>query len=55
MPPFRIVTNDGLVHATITWPLENGRVILEPFKRLEATTMLALEEESQRLEAFSRD
>ena len=44
IPPSRIVTNNGLVHATIlvdgmvagTWQLEQGRVVLEPFGKLDA-------------------
>jgi hypothetical protein len=43
LPPSRIVTNNGLVHATIlvdgfvagTWQLDRGRVVLEPFARLD--------------------
>ena len=42
LAPSRIVTNNGLVHATIlvdglvagTWQLEQGRVVLEPFGKL---------------------
>ena len=58
--PSRIVTNNGLVHATIlvdgfvagTWQLEQGRVVLEPFARLDAAAKRALKEEAERLEAF---
>ena len=60
LPPSRIVTNNGLVHATIlvdgfvagTWQLAQGRVVLEPFGKLDAATKRALKEESERLEAF---
>jgi winged helix DNA-binding protein len=60
LPPSRIVTNNGLVHATIlvdglvagTWQLTQGRVVLEPFGKLDAATKRALKEESERLEAF---
>jgi hypothetical protein len=60
LPPARIVTNNGLVHATMlvdgfvagTWQLEQGRVVLEPFGKLDAATKRALKEESERLEAF---
>ncbi len=42
IPPSRIVTNNGIVHATIlvdgfvagTWQLDKGRVALEPFAPL---------------------
>ena len=58
--PSRIVTNNGLVHATIlvdgfvagTWQLEQGRVVLEPFGKLDANVKRALREESAQLEAF---
>ena len=44
LPPSRIVTKNGIVHATIlvdgfvagTWQLEKGRVVLEPFGKLGA-------------------
>ena len=60
VPPSRIVTNNGLVHATIlvdglvsgTWQLEQGRVVLEPFGKLDAGVKRALKEEAERLEAF---
>lgn len=58
--PSRIVTSNGLVHATIlvdglvagTWQLEHGRVLLEPWRKLDAGVRRALREESERLEAF---
>ena len=58
--PSRIVTNNGLVHATIlvdgfvagTWQLEQGRVVLEPFGKLDAEVRRALKNEAERLEAF---
>ena len=58
--PSRIVTNNGLVHATIlvdgfvagTWQLEQGRVVLEPFGKLDAATKRALKDEAERLESF---
>jgi hypothetical protein len=58
--PSRIVTNNGIVHATIlvdgfvagTWQLEKGRVVLEPFGKLDAQTTRALKDESERIEAF---
>ena len=58
--PSRIVTNNGIVHATIlvdgfvagTWQLTNGRVVLEPFAKLGAETTRALRAEAERLEAF---
>jgi hypothetical protein len=58
--PSRIVTNNGIVHATIlvdgfvagTWQLEQGRVRLEPFGRLDAADRKALLQEAERLEAF---
>jgi hypothetical protein len=60
VPPGRIVTNNGLVHATIlvdgfvagTWQLDRGRVRLEPFGRLDAAVRRQLAEEAARLEAF---
>jgi len=60
VPPARIVTNNGLVHATIlvdgfvtgTWQLDRGRVRLEPFGRLDAAVRRELAEEAARLEAF---
>ena len=60
IPPSRIVTNNGLVHATIlvdgfvagTWQLDGGRVVLEPFGKLDAATKRALKDEAERLEAF---
>jgi len=60
VPPSRIVTKNAIVHATIlvdgfvagTWQLENGRVKLEPFGRLDAAVRRALKEEAERLEAF---
>ena len=59
LAPSRIVTNNGLVHATIlvdglvagTWQLEQGRVVLEPLK-LDAAAKRALRDEAERLEAF---
>jgi hypothetical protein len=58
--PSRLVTSNGLVHATILvdgfvagmWQLEKGRVRLEPFGRLDAAVRRALRDESERLEAF---
>ena len=60
LPPSRIVTKNGIVHATIlvdgfvvgTWQLEQGRVRLEPFARLGRDVRRALGEEIERLEAF---
>ena len=60
IPPSRIVTKNGLVHATIlvdgfvagTWQLEQGRVVLEPFGKLDAGVKRALKDEAERLEAF---
>ena len=60
IPPSRIVTKNGLVHATIlvdgfvagTWQLEQGRVVLEPFGKLAAQVRRALADEAGRLEAF---
>ena len=61
VPPSRIVTKNGLVHATIlvdgfvagTWQLQQGRVVLEPFGRLTARVKRALREEAGRLESFA--
>jgi hypothetical protein len=58
--PSRLVTSNGLVHATILvdgfvagmWQLDKGRVRLEPFGRLDAFVRGALRDESERLEAF---
>ena len=58
--PSRIVTNNGLVHATIlvdgfvagTWQLEHGRVRLEPFGKLDAAAKRTLKDEAERLESF---
>ena len=60
VPPSRIVTTNGLVHATIlvdgfvagTWQLDGGHVRLEPFGRLDSGVRRMLGEESARLEAF---
>jgi hypothetical protein len=60
IPPSRIVTKNGIVHATIlvdgfvagTWQLEKGRVRLEPYGRLAPDVRRALAEEAERLEAF---
>jgi hypothetical protein len=60
IPPSRIVTKNGIVHATIlvdgfvagTWQLEQGRVRLEPYARLAGDVKRALDEEVERLEAF---
>jgi DNA glycosylase AlkZ-like len=60
VPPSRIVTNNGIVHATILvdgfvagmWQLDKGRVTLEPFAPLDRSAELALEEEVERLETF---
>ncbi len=60
IPPSRIVTKNGIVHATIlvdgfvagTWQLEQGRVRLEPFTRLGRDVRRALDEEVERLEGF---
>jgi hypothetical protein len=60
LAPSRIVSNNGLVHATIlvdgfvagTWQLENGRVRLEPFGKLAPGVTRALQEEAGRLESF---
>lgn len=59
--PSRIVTKNGLVHATIlvegfvagTWQLDGGRVLLEPWARLDASARRALSEEAARLESFA--
>jgi hypothetical protein len=59
--PSRIVTKNGLVHATIlvdgfvagTWQLEQGRVVLEPWGRLDAAARRALKAEAERVEAFA--
>jgi hypothetical protein len=56
----RIVTNNGIVHATIlvdgfvvgTWQLENGRVKLEPFGKLNGAAKRGLKGEAERVEAF---
>jgi winged helix DNA-binding protein len=60
VPPSRIVTNNGIVHATIlvdgfvagTWQLEGGRVRLEPFGKLDAAVRRELKDEAERLESF---
>ena len=60
LPPSRIVTNNGLVHATIlvdgfvagTWQLDKGRVVLEPFAPLSRDVKRAARDEAERLEAF---
>ena len=60
VPPSRIVTNNGIVHATIlvdgfvagTWQLAQGRVALEPFAPLARSAQLALKDEIERLETF---
>ena len=60
LPPSRIVTNNGLVHATIlvdgfvagTWQLDKGRVTLEPFAPLGRSVKRTLKEEIERLETF---
>ena len=60
LPPSRIVTNNGLVHATIlvdgfvagTWQLDKGRVTLQPFAPLGRGAKRALKEEIERLETF---
>jgi hypothetical protein len=60
VPSARLVTNNGLVHATILvdgfvagiWQLDGGRVRLEPFGRLGPTVRRQLTEEAARLEAF---
>jgi hypothetical protein len=58
--PSRIVTKNGLVHATIlvdgivtgTWQLERGRVVLEPWSKLDASVRKSLAAEAESLEAF---
>ena len=60
IPPSRIVTNNGIVHATIlvdgfvagTWQLDKGRVALEPFVPLGRDVLRAVNEEVKRLETF---
>ena len=60
VPPSRIVTKNGIVHATIlvdgfvvgTWQLENGRVKLEPLGKLDAAAKRALKDEAERVESF---
>lgn len=60
VPPSRIVTKNGIVHATIlvdgfvagTWQLDKGRVTLDPFAPVGRDVKRALKEESERLEAF---
>ena len=60
IPPSRIVTNNGIVHATIlvdgfvagTWQLDKGRVTLEPFAPLDRAAARALTGEIARLETF---
>jgi hypothetical protein len=60
VPPSRLVTKNGIVHATILvdgfvvgmWQLEKGRVVLEPFDRLDPAVRRELKEEAARLEAF---
>jgi hypothetical protein len=60
VPSAKLVTKNGLVHATIlvdgfvtgTWQLDRGRVRLEPFSRLDAAVRRELAEEAARLEAF---
>jgi len=60
VPPSRIVTNNGIVHATIlvdgfvagTWQLDKGRVVPEPFEPLGPSAQRALKEEIERLETF---
>ena len=60
VPPSRIVTNNGLVHATIlvdgfvagTWQLDKGRVTLEPFAPLRPNDKRALKDEIERVESF---
>jgi hypothetical protein len=61
VPPSRIVTKNGLVHATIlvdgfvagTWQLEKGRVALQPWGKLGASVKRALEREAARVEGFA--
>jgi hypothetical protein len=50
VPPSRIATIDGVVAGM--WQLEDGRVRLEPFGKLDAGVRRALREEAERLEAF---
>jgi hypothetical protein len=38
--------------AAPVWQLKNGRVVLEPFGKLNAETKRALKDESERIEAF---
>jgi hypothetical protein len=60
VPSAKLVTKNGLVHATIlvdgfvagTWQLEGARVRLEPFRRLDPAVRRQLTEEAGRLEAF---
>ena len=60
VPPSRVVTKNGIVHATIlvdgfvagTWQLEGGRVVLEPFGKLPPAAKRELKDETDRLEAF---
>jgi Winged helix DNA-binding domain len=60
VPPSRLVTKNGIVHATIlvdgfvagTWQLEKGRVKLEPFGTLDAGVKRVLRDEAAQLEAF---
>ena len=60
VPPSRIVTNNGLVHATFlvdgfvagTWVLERGHVRLQPFGKLDAGARRTLNDEAEQLEAF---
>ena len=59
-PPSRIVTKNGLVHASIlvdgfvagTWQLDKGRVTLEPFVAPAPAVQRALKEEIERVETF---
>ena len=61
VPVTQIVTKNAIVHATVlvdgfvagTWNLERGRVVLEPFGRLDASTSRALDEEAERLAAWA--
>jgi DNA glycosylase AlkZ-like len=60
VPVSRVITKNALVHATIlvdglvrgTWRIENGRVVVEPFRGLSAHTREALEAEKARVEQF---
>jgi hypothetical protein len=60
VPPSRLVTKNGIVHATILvdgfvvgmWQLEKSRVVLEPFGKLDAGVRRELKDEAARLEAF---